>query len=62
MATTVDTNRIMFPTQRRFNAAWREMSGERVRLLPHVAHEIMHRRMDTEFLEEAMERAEAGVP
>ena len=61
MAITVDTNRIMFPTQRRFNAAWREMSGERLRLLPRVASEIMHRRIDTEFLEDEVERAEAGL-
>ena len=47
----------MFPTQRRFNVAWREMSGEKLQLLPQVAHEIMHRRIDPEHLEEETERA-----
>ncbi len=47
----------MFPTQRRFNVAWREMSGEKLLLLPQVAHEIMHRRIDPEHLEEEVERA-----
>ncbi len=61
MPITVDTNRIMFPTQRRFNAAWREMSGGRLRLLPQVAREIMHHRVDPDFLEEEAERAKAGL-
>lgn len=61
MPVTVDTNRIMFPTQRRFNAAWREMAGDRVRLLPQVAREIMHNRLDPEFIEEEVERARTGL-
>ena len=61
MPVTVDVNRVMFPTQRRFNAAWREMSGDRVRLLPQVAREIMHHRLDPEFMEEEVERARTGL-
>lgn len=36
MGITVDANRIMFPTRRRFNAAWQEAQGLRLRLLPQV--------------------------
>ena len=61
MPITVDTNRIMFPTQRKFNAAWREMSGDRLCLLPQVAREIMHHRIDPEFLEDEAERAKVGL-
>ena len=43
---TFDTNRLLFPTQRRFNTAWMELQGERLRVLPHVARELTHFRFD----------------
>ena len=43
---TFDANRVTHPTQRRFNAAWLERAGAKVRLLPRVAMELMHGRID----------------
>lgn len=61
MALTLDTNRILFPTQRRFNAAWQEMSGAKVRLLPQVAREVTHHRIDLEFLDDEVRRAREAL-
>ena len=58
---TVDANRLMFPTQRRFNAAWQEAAGRKLRLLPQVALEMTHRRIDPGDLENEIERARTNL-
>ncbi|MCY4589622.1 MAG: hypothetical protein OXE86_03450 [Alphaproteobacteria bacterium] len=40
MDLALDTNRLTYPAQRRFNAAWHEMEGLQVRILPQVAREL----------------------
>ena len=40
MEISFDTNRLTHPAQRRFNAAWHEMEGSRIQLLPWVAREL----------------------
>ncbi len=40
MDIALDTNRLTYPAQRRFNAAWHEMEGLQVRILPQVAREL----------------------
>lgn len=61
MGITLDANRVIFPTQRRFNAAWQEMSGGKVRLLPQVASELTHHRLDLDHLEDQAHRARAAL-
>ena len=37
---SLDSNRLMKPTQRRFNATWLEFSGDALNVLPQVAREL----------------------
>ena len=53
---TFDANRVSYPTQTRFNAAWLEMSGQKVRLLPQTAFETMGGLMNPLDLETDRER------
>ena len=47
-AITFDTNRLLYPTQRRFNAAWLESTNGYVPVLPRVAAELTHHRFEFE--------------
>ena len=48
MAITLDANRLSFPTQRLFNAAWHEMEGRAVQVLPQVGWELMQQMIRTD--------------
>ena len=41
MLITFDTNRLGWPAPRRFYSTWRERSGDRTRVMPTVARELM---------------------
>ena len=61
---TFDAHRLLFPTQRRFNAAWMETRGGRVRILPRVLHELTHQRFDAtdpEDLADQLQEAKARL-
>ncbi len=63
MDVAVDTNRLVRPTQRRFNAAWMECSDETLKILPQVAIELTHGKYlaDLEFSLEQARHALASI-
>ena len=56
MDIALDTNRLLFPAQRRFNAAWHEMEGRQVHILPQVARELTGHLILAEDLETGRRR------
>lgn len=56
MDIALDTNRLTHPAQRRFNAAWHEMEGREVRILPQVARELTGHLILPEDLETGRQR------
>lgn len=56
-----DTNRLGGITQRRFNAAWREMLGSRLHVVPQVAGELVLHRLKLDQLPEEVKRLEASL-
>ena len=61
MAFTPDASRLMFPTQRRCNAVWRGVAGEKASSLPQTALALMRQRIDPRFLEAEAERPRADL-